>query len=173
MARLILHWSCATAHVILQWRLSYSHIDLDEQRRSARLEPKMIIYCTSTTRKFDDVLSYAKETVRKMGTGTARLAVPEPHLNPQEQLQAAEDIIADNERQAGIVVVASMYELPILRFSRRVRENAIKAEQVVVYCLTSSEDLGSKVHSLRIDSEGEFLDKWPEGFYEERMVELF
>jgi len=33
--------------------------------------------------------------------------------------------------------------------------------------------LGSRVHQLRIDETGEFLDQWPHGFFEERAKELF
>ncbi len=133
----------------------------------------MIIYCTSTTRRFEDVLRYAHEAVLKLGTGLARLAVPEPYLNPKEQLQAAENIIADNAANGGVVVVACMYELPILRISSRVREKALKADAFAVHCLTSSDLPGSQVHSLRMDQEGEFIDMWPEGFFDERMAELF
>jgi predicted ATPase len=29
------------------------------------------------------------------------------------------------------------------------------------------------IHELRIDSAGEFIDKWPRGFFEERYEDLF
>jgi hypothetical protein len=35
-----------------------------------------------------------------------------------------------------------------------------------------SED-GVRFRSLRVDRDGEFLDNWPKGFFEERADELF
>ena len=32
---------------------------------------------------------------------------------------------------------------------------------------------GTRFRALRVDEEGEFLDQWPHGFFEERGEELF
>jgi hypothetical protein len=42
----------------------------------------------------------------------------------------------------------------------------------VIY-VERAEDGSPKFHALRIDERGEFLDVWPEGFFEERDPELF
>jgi len=34
-------------------------------------------------------------------------------------------------------------------------------------------DHGSQVHELEYDEEGEFIDRWPGGFFPERAKELF
>ena len=41
----------------------------------------------------------------------------------------------------------------------------------VVYVEES--DDGVRFRALRVDEEGEFLDLWPSGFFEERAEELF
>jgi len=34
-------------------------------------------------------------------------------------------------------------------------------------------DGGTSVKHLRVDSDGEFIDRWPRGFFAERAAELF
>ena len=44
-------------------------------------------------------------------------------------------------------------------------------ELSVIY--VESADDGVRFRPLRVDSEGEFIDRWPKGFFEERAEELF
>jgi len=41
----------------------------------------------------------------------------------------------------------------------------------VIY--VESGDQGVQFRALRVDKEGEFIDRWPKGFFEERAEELF
>lgn len=41
----------------------------------------------------------------------------------------------------------------------------------VIY--VESSDDGVRFRPLRVDPEGEFIDRWPKGFFEERVEELF
>jgi hypothetical protein len=60
----------------------------------------------------------------------------------------------------------------MLRLQRRIRERRIRAEDVsVLYVEPSAE--GSRIRVLRLDEDGEFIDEWPHGFFEERYQELF
>ena len=70
----------------------------------------------------------------------------------------------------------------MLRMLRRIRETAegdlpprilplLPDQLSIVYVETSTE--GVNLHSLRIDMEGEFIDRWPHGFFDERAEELF
>lgn len=36
-----------------------------------------------------------------------------------------------------------------------------------------SADAGVRFRPLRVDGDGEFIDRWPKGFFEERAEELF
>ncbi|MBK7994109.1 MAG: DUF3696 domain-containing protein [Blastocatellia bacterium] len=70
----------------------------------------------------------------------------------------------------------------ILRLLRRIRETndnelppdapALTPDKVsVIYVEQTAE--GVKLTPLRIDETGEFIDRWPKGFFEERAEELF
>lgn len=70
----------------------------------------------------------------------------------------------------------------MLRLLRRIRETAenelppgapsLTPDQVAVIYLEPSEDV-LKLTPLRISADGDFLDRWPRGFFEERGEELF
>lgn len=74
-----------------------------------------------------------------------------------------------NMRRGYNLVVATTMELVILRLQRRVRQGKLKAAHLRVIVLTKD----GTAHSCRVDDAGEFLDVWPEGFYDARMAELF
>ena len=50
--------------------------------------------------------------------------------------------------------------------------NGISPDDVAVLYVEPGED-GATVTELRIDDYGEFRDKWPGGFFEERANEIF
>ena len=71
----------------------------------------------------------------------------------------------------------------LLRILRRIRETnegelnpatfpSVRPDQVAVYFVESKEGR-TMVTPLRIDETGEFIDRWPRGFFEERAKELF
>ena len=65
---------------------------------------------------------------------------------------------------------------------RRIRETTegelpasvkgLSPEHLAIYFVERSAD-GVKAKRLRIDETGEFIDKWPKGFFRERAEELF
>jgi predicted ATPase len=72
----------------------------------------------------------------------------------------------------------------ILRILRRVREayensaaypaslpKVLPEHIAVVYAEPSAE--GTKLHHLKISADGDFIDRWPTGFFTERADELF
>lgn len=79
-------------------------------------------------------------------------------------------------------LVETHSEYLLLRCLRRIRESinfrkeeikgALKPEDLAVHFFDSSED-GTRVHKIRIDDDGEFLDPWPQGFFPERGKEIF
>ncbi|MGH9879641.1 MAG: DUF3696 domain-containing protein, partial [Nitrososphaerales archaeon] len=70
----------------------------------------------------------------------------------------------------------------ILRILRRIRETTdgelssdltpIKPEQVAVLYVLPDKD-GSKIVEIPIRPDGEFAERWPQGFFPERAKELF
>lgn len=133
----------------------------------------MIIYCTSVTQPMSCLLAYARMIVLEKGTGAARLIQPEPYLNQQQELLFAEKLLTEHQ-DGGIVITASSYELPVLRLLSRVREGILNPSDFTVHCIIQRNEITrERVRVLHVDRTGEFIDRWPEGFYEARMGELF
>ena len=108
---------------------------------------------------------------------------PELHLHPRLQAELGDLFIeaALGDRKH-IVLLETHSEHVILRLLRRIRETTdhelpkdkmpLTPNDVAVFFVEGTPN-GVKVHSLRVDETGDFLDQWPEGFFEERAKELF
>jgi len=146
-----------------------------------------VIYCTSTSQCYRRILRYARKLVLELGSGQTRLQTIPPRLLPREQVEWAQlHMVESSEWQsAGWLVVASTFELPILRalaVIRRAHEDsddwANISPRFSVHVLADpkgalARGAGPSVFPLRVEQRGEFLDPWPEGFFEERVPELF
>lgn len=60
----------------------------------------------------------------------------------------------------------------ILRLLKRMREDIIKPDDLAVYYF-ENDNGQTKINKIGVDQEGEFTSAWPEGFFEERLEELF
>ncbi len=80
------------------------------------------------------------------------------------------------------LIIETHSEHLILRLIRRIREThdgdlpvsapAFKPDKLsVLYVERTTE--GSSVRRLHVDPSGEFIERWPKGFFEERSEELF
>lgn len=109
---------------------------------------------------------------------------PELHLHPKLQAQLADAFIkCINQRAWSRLVIESHSEHFLLRLLRRIREThksdirhklfGLSADQVSVLYVDKLEDGSSKIFPLRISADGEFIDRWPHGFFTERDGELF
>lgn len=108
---------------------------------------------------------------------------PEVHVHPRLQADIGDLLIdaiqAPKEQQ---FLIETHSEHLILRLLRRIRETAdgelpkghpgLTPDQLSVIYVERGEE-GSKAHRLRVDESGEFIDPWPQGFFEERAEELF
>lgn len=98
---------------------------------------------------------------------------PEIHLHPALQAELGDVFIeaALGERQNTVILETHSEEL-ILRLMRRIREGKIRPKDVGVIFVEPL-DGGSRVHELELDEDGEFIDEWPGGFFEETFREKF
>jgi predicted ATPase len=120
--------------------------------------------------------------------GLLAIEQPELHVHPAVQVGLGDLLIhAVRERESGLghgkaLLVETHSEHIMLRMLRRIREttqNAVPPGAVglsvnglsVIY--VESTDEGVRFRPLRVDTEGEFVDRWPKGFFEERAEELF
>ncbi len=105
---------------------------------------------------------------------------PELHIHPALQVKLADLFIAQSASRQLIVETHS--EHIILRMLRRIRETTAStlsegaprfdpSRLSVLYVEPSA--TGTKVQRLNVDYSGEFVDRWPKGFFEERGEELF
>jgi hypothetical protein len=77
-------------------------------------------------------------------------------FHPAEQIANAHRLVGQN--------IVTLSEYIILWFLREIGEGRMQPEDVELFCD------GSRI---RIDVEGELIDKWPGGFFRERAELLF
>ena len=106
---------------------------------------------------------------------------PELHVHPRLQVELG-DLFAEQAAGGGVFLIETHSEHLMLRLLRRIEETtsgelpagkpALKPDQVsVVYVEQGDGEV--RATRLRIDETGEFIDRWPQGFFDERDDELF
>lgn len=120
--------------------------------------------------------------------GILAVEQPELHVHPAIQVgmgdlfihavQPSESIIGSGKT----LLVETHSEHIMLRLLRRIREDTqnelppgaigMTPDDLSVIYVESADD-GVRFRPLRVDLEGEFIDRWPKGFFEERAEELF
>lgn len=108
---------------------------------------------------------------------------PELHLHPALQAELG-DVFIESAlgKNKNTFLIETHSEHLILRLLRRIREttegeleegdNPLRPEDVAVIYAKSTEK-GTELIELRITEDGDFADKWPDGFFAERAKELF
>jgi predicted ATPase len=96
---------------------------------------------------------------------------PEVHVHPRLQADIG-DLLAECAKKLGNqFLIETHSEHLVLRLQRLIRDGVLKPEDVsIIYVSRGSE--GSRVQRLALDSEGDFIDEWPGGFFPERLREL-
>ncbi len=123
--------------------------------------------------------------VHSLGFRNRLIAIeqPEIHLHPALQAELGdvfiESALGGSKNQ---FLIETHSEHLILRILRRIREtsrgklppgkHSIQTSEVAVLYVSPSSE-GSTVQELRIDDQGNFLDNWPQGFFEDRLDEMF
>lgn len=106
---------------------------------------------------------------------------PELHLHPA--LQAAMgDVFIEASSKGKQILIETHSEHLLLRILKRIRQThlqaamtpelKIEADDVCVLYFDPSPDGTTTVKRLRITEDGEFMDRWPRGFFGERDQEL-
>ena len=106
---------------------------------------------------------------------------PELHLHPAMQANLADVLIeaAVNKK----IIAETHSEHMILRALKRIRQTArgyisdpalrLKSDDIAINYFEPLPDGSTKIHILRVTQDGDFLDRWPNGFFPEREQELF
>ncbi|MEP0357401.1 AAA family ATPase [Paraglaciecola sp.] len=104
---------------------------------------------------------------------------PELHIHPRFQVELA-DVFLDTANEHSFLIETHSEHL-ILRLLKRIRQSTdeelpeghkpvSKDDVSIVYLAPSKEGVVAK--RIRIDEDGEFIDRWPRGFFSERRGEL-
>ncbi len=113
--------------------------------------------------------------------GVTGIEQPELHVHPKIQVELG-DLFAHGVHDGRVFLIETHSEHLMLRLLRRIEEThsgelpqdrpALRPDQVSVVFI---ERLDGEVRTtpLRIDETGEFIDRWPHGFFDERSDELF
>jgi hypothetical protein len=120
--------------------------------------------------------------------GILAIEQPELHVHPAIQVGLGDLFIQAVQTRESIVgagrtlLIETHSEHIMLRLLRRIRETTenevppgaigLSPDDLSVIYVESGDD-GVRFRSLRVDREGEFIDRWPKGFFEERAEELF
>lgn len=110
----------------------------------------------------------------------AMIEQPELHVHPRLQTELGDLFIeASTSRQ---LLIETHSEHLILRLLRRIRETTenelptgaprFSPERLSVMYVERG-PTGARFRRLRVDETGEFVDRWPSGFFAERAAELF
>jgi hypothetical protein len=145
-----------------------------------------------------DLRTATKVSIRDVGIGIAQvlpvlvqalgaegktnlIEQPELHLHPALQSELA-DVFIHSARQGNRFLLETHSEHLILRMMRRIRETSegtlpegapeLKPDEVAILYVESTEK-GSSVRQINLDEEGQLIDAWPGGFFEEGFRERF
>jgi len=113
--------------------------------------------------------------------GLLTIEQPELHIHPALQV-ALGDLFISRSRESQVCFLLETHsEHLMLRFLRRIREtdegnlppgkDPLRPDQLAVYYVEQGKT-GVSVFPIRISEDGEFIDNWPKGFFEEREEEL-
>ena len=99
---------------------------------------------------------------------------PEIHLHPRLQANIADLMIETSHQPMKQWIVETHSELLILRLQRRIRQGKLKPSDVSVLYVdpNDTDGQGSIIKKLELDENGDFLDEWPDGFFDEGFNEL-
>lgn len=100
---------------------------------------------------------------------------PETHLHPRLQARLA-DLFIDTAQEGGRanqLIIETHSEHLMLRIQRRMREGALDPHDVSVIYVDQDQAGQATVSALELNEQGEFLDEWPHGFFDDRLEELF
>jgi AAA15 family ATPase/GTPase len=98
---------------------------------------------------------------------------PEIHLHPKLQAELG-SVFAESIKQPynNRFILETHSEHIMLRLQKLIREGQLTSEDISVIYVDCDHN-GSSCLQLRLDEEGDFIDEWPDGFFEEDFNEIF
>lgn len=161
--------------------------DLEVPALTAALMIGSLVDKTERRMTFKDVgtgISCVIPVLVAVHSGNAFIQQPELHLHPALQSALGDVFVEATKLQHAYHFIETHSEYILLRCLRRVRETtagkhpegsplALKPEDLSVLYFEPQPGGSTKVKSIRVSTQGDFIDRWPRGFFEERGKELF
>lgn len=162
--------------------------DQTETVRYPMLVRLLLIDSARRKHSFDDVgsgIGYVLPVICATCGDSANLSFieqPELHLHPALQ-SALGDVFVEAMNEGRHLVIETHSEHVLLRILKRIRQTnsdrppvpdlRISPDEISILYFDPRPDGATQVKHLRVTSDGEFLDLWPRGFFEERYQDLF
>ena len=101
------------------------------------------------------------------------LEEPENKLHPKIQgnlIELLADVIVEKDNS---IIIETHSEHFLLRIQKLIRENKLDPDDVAInYVFLDEDGTGSKIDHMQIDKQGEFINTWRHGFFNERLREI-
>lgn len=91
---------------------------------------------------------------------------PELHLHPRIQSRIADVFLQASQERCNQFIIETHSEHIVYRIQRHVRKLELDPADVAINWIFRDED-GSHCYPIRLDTDGEFIDEWPGGFFED------
>jgi len=110
---------------------------------------------------------------------------PELHLHPALQSSLGDILVESvNSKDPGRHFIETHSDYLLLRCLRRIRETSngrlskesnlkLSPSDISVLYFDPHADGATKIKTIRISSQGDFIDRWPRGFFDERGKDIF
>lgn len=129
-------------------------------------------------------LSCVLRVLTALHSGFSFSQQPELHLHPAMQSALGDIYIERTGQGRERHLIESHSEYILLRCLRRIRETgagkrlpddplALGPDQISILYFDPQPNGNTKVRKIRVTKDGEFIDRWPRGFFEERGKDLF
>jgi predicted ATPase len=116
-------------------------------------------------------------------SGFVIIEQPELHIHPALQVSLGDLFIEQIQKNPDLIFILETHsEHMMLRFLRRIRETSentlppeappLTPDKLSIYFSEKKEN-GISITPIRVDEDGDFIDRWPQGFFNERFKEIY
>jgi len=170
--------------------ITASSISVEDIKKKAEKINELVFFDTrnNTVLKETELGSGAMVILPVLGSliafsgDTVAIEEPELHLHPSLQGKVADEIIK-SAKKGNTLLVETHSEHIILRMLRRIRETtegklkdknlALSPDDLCVLYIDYIDGKGTRITELDVTNDGDFRNKWPDGFFDERDEDLF
>lgn len=107
----------------------------------------------------------------KNWNGLICIQEPESNLHPKYQSEITEVLVDSYNLNKNYHIVETHSEILVLRLLKLIKQKKIEAKDVSINFI-QKKDGESEIINIGLNDDGEFITKWPKGFFKERLDEI-